>query len=114
MNVGNLTFPDCPGLLKDPCVWIADSGATTHSTPYCKNVTGNNKAAVGASLTMGNGDGEAITGYGDVTGTVCDKSGNTIQKTALKDVSLCPGGAYNLFSLTKMIELGWKLTGDKN
>ena len=44
---------------------------------------------------------------------VCDKSGNQLQCTILKDVAIVPNSGYNLFSLTKMMSAGWKLIGDK-
>ena len=111
---GQMTFPDSPRFLKDPCVWIADSGATTHSTPHADHVALKKKAGAGSSLTMGNGVGENVTGFGDIQGTVCDKSGNKVSKTKLTDVSICPQSAYNLFSLTRMVEQGWIMSGDKN
>ena len=46
---------------------------------------------------------------------VCDKSGNQLPRTILKDVAIVvPNSGYNPFSLTKMMSAGWKLIGKKN
>ena len=105
-------FPDSPTFLKNPCVWIADSGATTHSTPYSTSIT-NRKGGSGAKITMGNGIGEEVMEIGDISGTICDEAGNKIQRTTLTDVCVCPKAAYNLFSWTKMTAQGWTMRGDK-
>ena len=114
MSGDRKTFPDNAEFLKNPCVWIADSGATTHSTPHRHSVSRVKQSGTGTRITMGNGVGENVNVIGDINGTVCDGSGNKIYKTTLTDVCVCPTAAYNLFSLTKMTAQGWSLNGDKD
>ena len=48
----------------------------------------------------------------DIPGTMCDKDGNELNQGTLKNVNLLPTGKFNLFSLSKMLRLGWKMGGD--
>jgi hypothetical protein len=51
-----LTFPEETGVLDDPNLWIADTAATVHMTPYRSGIT-NVRKATGADLnTTGNGN----------------------------------------------------------
>ena len=46
---------------------------------------------------------------------MCDKEHEVeIAKATMQDVTLLPMGKYNIFSLTKMMKKGWKLSGDDN
>jgi hypothetical protein len=44
---------------------------------------------------------------------MCDKCGNELHEATLQDVTHLPDGKFNLFSLSKLLKQGWKLTGDK-
>jgi hypothetical protein len=61
-----LTFPNNPQLLNDPNVWIADSGATVHMTPYKIGMRNLRKATVEDAITMGNKRTEYATEFGDI------------------------------------------------
>ena len=37
-NVGEMELPQVCKLLSDPNVWIADTGASAHMTPYCQGL----------------------------------------------------------------------------
>jgi hypothetical protein len=50
---------------------------------------------------------------GDLPGIVCDKGGNKLNKTILKDIAIVPSSKYNLFSLMKAMKEGWELSGKK-
>ena len=111
--LGALTFPEETGLLDDPNVWIADTAATVHMTPY-RTGTSNVRKATGAdSITMGNGNQEKAAEVADIVGNMCDKYGNEIGVAKLSDVTILPTGKYNLFSVTQMMKRGWNLKGDK-
>jgi hypothetical protein len=52
---------------------------------------------------MGNGASAGAQKVGHVPGTICDKYGNQVQENSkIQDVTLIPGGKYNLFSLSKL------------
>jgi hypothetical protein len=57
---------------------------------------------------------EEATLIADIPGQVCDKNGSQLNRTTMKDVALVPNGGFNLFSITKMMSKGWKLTGEKH
>jgi hypothetical protein len=63
-------------------------------------------------ITVGNGTHEAAKGVGNIYGMATDKCGNDVGPVVLTEVTLLPTAAFNLFSLTKMIEKGWILHGN--
>jgi hypothetical protein len=109
-----MTFPQKQELLSDPNVWIRDTGATQHMTAFKKGMTNIRKAGKEDRVTMGNGHVETTTEIGDMPGIVCDKNGNKVTSTILKDVAIVPSSGYNLFSLTKLMKAGWILSGKDN
>ena len=108
-----MEFPKEYKILLDPNVWIADSGTSVHNTPNAVGLK-NIKKMDGADngLTMGNGVAEKTSAVGNLSGVMCDKSGNQLGKAMLQDVQVVPNGRFNLFSTTKMQLQGWKLGGD--
>ena len=67
--------------------------------------------------TKGNKHVKKTTKIGDIPGHICvqcDQHGNKIMHVMMKDVAMVPSSGYNLFSLTKMMLLGWKLIGEDN
>jgi hypothetical protein len=61
---------------------------------------------------MGNGQKEEIAKIGTVFGTAVNKMGKIKRQISLTDVMYLPNGKYNLVSVTKVMEKGWKLEGD--
>jgi hypothetical protein len=49
----------------------------------------------------------------DLPGMYCDKNGNNQFAINLQDVDIIPESHYNLISLTKLMEEGHKVTGNK-
>jgi hypothetical protein len=45
---------------------------------------------------------------------LCDKNGNVLNDAKITDVTHLPEGKYNLFSITKLQNEGWILSGDAN
>ncbi len=107
------SFPAKMGLLDDPDIWIADTAATVHSTPHVKGMTNLKKAGSNDAIVVGNGSNEQAGCIGDIKGVVCDKNGNQLKETVMCEVTHLSTGKFNLFSLSRMIKLGWKMTGDK-
>jgi hypothetical protein len=113
MAENGLTFPTDQSLLSHPNVWIADTAATVHTTPHKQGSINKRAASREDAITVGNGSSETASEIADIAGVVCDKHGNELHKGVLKDVTLLPTGKFNLFSLSKMLKLGWKMGGDK-
>ena len=49
-----IAFPSVTKLLKDPCVWIGDTGATKHITPHIQGMQNMKQDKSGTGITMGN------------------------------------------------------------
>ncbi len=109
-----MTVPNNAATLLDPDIWIADSGATVHSTPHKFGMHAIKKATNKDGLTMGNGSVEQASILGDIKGDMCDKHGNILQAGKLNEVTHCATGKFNLFSVTKLMKHGWTLGGDHN
>ena len=109
-----MTFPSVTELLKDPCVWIGNTGATKHITPYTQGMKNIKQDKSGTGITMGNDTVAKGTHTGDLPGIRCDHQGNQLDNVVLTNVSVVPSSAFNLFSITKMQLQGWVLGGDKD
>ena len=96
-------------LLSDPCIWIADSAATTHTTSDENGaipIDGGNGKNAGNSITMGNGTVESVAKVMNIPGVICEKNGNEVNPATLSEVSICKGANFNLFSVSKMLQDG--------
>ena len=109
-----MSFPSIAELLKDPCVWIGDTGAAKHITPHTQGMKNMKQDKSGTGITMGNDIVAKGTHTGDLPGIRCDHQGNQLDNVVLTNVSVVPSLAFNLFSITKMQLQGWMLGGDKN
>ena len=74
----NLTFPHVARLLKDPCVWIGDTGTTKHITPHIQGMQNMKQNKSGTVITMGNDAVVKGTHTGDLPGVNCDHQGNRL------------------------------------
>ena len=97
--------------LSDPNVWIGDTGATTHNTAFIEK-TVNHRSATSQDNIIG------VAGPPVQARTIvdirCEMTGERgVKKVTLKDVTYVPESRYNLFSLTKMMQNGWRLDADK-
>lgn len=100
-----MQFPAVGKLLEDPCIWIADTGASKHMSRHMQGMT--NIRTIGGAIVMGNKSKESINQVADMEGTMCDKEGNQVGEIKLLNVSVSPNIAFNLFSVTKMQLKGW-------
>jgi hypothetical protein len=93
-------FPGDQKMLTDPNVWIADTVAMVHMTPYAmgmhkiKEATANN-----AIRTIGNGTNEKALQMASVTGMRCDKHGNEFGVSKLTEVTHLPNGFFLILPL---------------
>jgi hypothetical protein len=95
-------------------IWISDTGATVHSTSNVKLAQDWRQETNNTVVVMGNGQKEEVTKTGKVTGIVKNCEGGIQGKITLSDVIFLPNGQYNLISITKVMQSGWKLEGDEN
>ena len=106
-----LAFPDDRRLLEHPNVWIADTAASVHMTPHRSGLRNLRQSKL--HVALGDQSSMASKRVGDLHGRICDRYGNELSRRIMHDVAVI-GTGYNLFSLSKLKMLGWKLFGDKD
>ena len=105
-------YYDDPVNVLDPTIWIADTGASVHSTPNL-NLTNNWQNPVDKTVViMGNEEKEEVVKVGCIKGIAKYKDATNQGKMSLSEVMYLPNGKYNLLSVTKVMRNGWKLEGD--
>ena len=95
--------------LQDPNIFVADTGATCHIKVNTQGMT--NLRRVNKSVRMGQSSVKILF-QGDYECKARQIDG-TIRKVILRDVRVAPGAGCNLLSLTRLLDLGYKLHGDK-
>jgi hypothetical protein len=106
-----MSFPDNVKILRDPNVWVTDSGATCNITPYAEGMKVNkNIEPTNIIRIMGS---ESSTMFGNLSTVMCDKNGNEKLKLKFQNVAVVPDCAFNLSSLTKQLKNGWFLSCHK-
>jgi hypothetical protein len=106
------TLPDSFELLKDPEIWIGDSGASRHSTFSPIGFYNHKNGDAEDRIMVGNGETIDPDAIRDLKVTVCNKHGVQMTDAVVKDVIYSKVARFNMFSITKCIKNGWKLTGD--
>jgi hypothetical protein len=94
----------------DPNIWIGDTAATVHMTPHEEGMV--NMKNTRGGITVGNGEVMVAKKTGDIPCELCDRHGNLVHSGRITDVALIKSCPFNLFSVTKMMREGWKLSGD--
>jgi hypothetical protein len=105
---------DLETTLMDPNIWIADTGATVHSTSNVKLAQDWKQETNNTVFVMGNGQKEEVTKTGKVTATVKNCQEGFQGNITLSVVMFLSNGCYNLISITKVMQSGWKLEGNQN
>jgi len=111
-STAGLTMAQKSFILKDPNIWVGDSGATSDSIfndmgmQSCKETK--------SSVTMGKGKSIHPKKIGDIAVTVHNKNGNEMSDAKTTDVAYIPEANFNLFSITRRLRQGFKLGGGKN
>jgi hypothetical protein len=85
-----MEFPDSMMLLNDPHIWIGDTTASFHTSPYQHDMTPDIKTVNNGSITVGNGITEKTAMYGRISGTVCNKQGAKVGRAKLTRVAYSP------------------------
>jgi hypothetical protein len=76
----------------DPNIWIADTGATIHSTSNIKLAQDWRQETNNTVVVMGNGQKEEVTKTGKVAGIVKNCEGGIQGNITLSDVMFLPNG----------------------
>ncbi len=98
------------GYVKRSDMWIADSGASNHTTVSDKgcrnkrNATGSTHGIVGESVLP--------KCELDIPCVHFDKDGAQLGEVIITNASPLPEGNFNLFSVTRLQKKGWTLTGN--
>ena len=112
-DVSQMAIADNFEILKDAEIWIADTGASNHST-FSRTGSIN---VIESDLGMTQGaTGEAVAPKSavDIPSLACDRYGNQQFEVTMTGVSLIPKGNFNIFSITRLLLAGWKIGGDAN
>jgi hypothetical protein len=97
--------------LNSPNMWIGDMGATKHST---KHKQGGINSRLSTNRTKGiYGQAVKPSMEVDLPEMYCKKSGEDQFAIKLQNVDTIPKSHYNLISITKLMEEGHKMTGNK-
>jgi hypothetical protein len=112
MTVNQMRFPDTLKLLEDPNIMIADTGATCDSTPHAEGIIKTRDARESDGISNASGKNMNAKYVGNMSAVKCDKMGDEVNRVTLPDVRVIPSAKYNLFSLTKRLRAGWKMSGD--
>jgi hypothetical protein len=99
--------------VEDPSIWIADTGATVHTTPHLELLSDNRSPEEDITVVMGNGNEEKVTTIGTVKGNAINKNGKLQGSIDLSGIMNLKNGRYNLLSVTKIMNSGWKLEGNE-
>jgi hypothetical protein len=108
----SLAFLGNMDLLYQKEFWVVDSGASKHSTSHKDSRFDIEKES--GSIILGNGDRVKMSEKGSIKGVLCDRFGKETRVATLKDVSYMPGNAFNLLSVSKLIDGGWEVSGNKS
>ena len=95
-------------VLQQPDVWICDSGASCHTT---NNLNGAVNKRRGGSSSVGHTGGAVTAEWTvDIPGRFVSADGCNLQEATLTDVSFNKSLNYNLFSLSRVLKLGWVIS----
>ena len=112
MTANVMAFGSSDKLLQDPNVFIADTGATSDTTPHFVGFSKVSDATEKDSITDASGTSISGRKVGNIKGAICDKYGNEVKEGTIRDIVHMPDSSFNLFSLTKRLNTGWTLGGN--
>ena len=114
MSMDKMEFKATAKLLEDPNVFIGDTGASSDTTASELGFRNRRAASMADRITDASGNDLSGKTVGDVSGSFCDKYGNEKCDVIIKEMVYSPSAEFNLFSLTKRLDQGWILGGNKN
>ena len=107
-----LQFPDNHAILQSPNVWIADTGASNHTSFTQQG--GINIRPSAQKIRGITGKANAATTCFDAPCTHTDKYGEEICQVKLRGVTYIPDSNFNLCSLSKLLNSGWEMSGTED
>ena len=111
VSVAKLDMPAPFDLLKEPDIWICDTGASCHSTNSLQGAT--NIRNSGISTVGHAGVPITTTKTINIPGKFVSRDGTMTMSATLTDVGYNQTMNYNLFSLSRMLVQGWRIkSGD--
>jgi hypothetical protein len=108
-----MEFPYSMKLLNDPNIWIGDTAASVHTSPYQHDMTPEGNAVKNGSITVGNGITEKTAMYRNISVTICNKQVAKVGRGKLTHAAYSPTMKFNLCSLSKLCQDGWEMKGNK-
>ena len=105
--VTGMSMANKASILRDPNVWIADTGATRDSTFDDSGMKGIEDTK--KKITMGKGKPVSSSKMGDLKVKVHNKFGEELFNARMQKVAHVPEVNFNLFSLTQRMKQGWEL-----
>ena len=100
-------------ILRDPNVFIADTGAMSGTTPFLYGLKNVEEASKEDAITDASGTNISASTHGTLKVVMCDKHGKELRGLATGGFVHMPQSELNLFSISIRAEEGWKLGGDK-
>ena len=108
------TFSTNASILDDPNCFIADTGATSDSSPHDLGMVNIKPGKIEDATSDASGKMIRASKTADLHGTICDKNGQAVCKGVIKGIAHLPRSRYNLFSISRRLDDGWKLGGDQD
>ena len=110
----NISIPKTVHELCNPAYWIADTGASVHSTGYpefihnCRKVTGKDAITAAQGATM------LPSKVGEMICAVMNKEGGLQFQLfpTVNEIHVMPQGFFNLWSITKSLTEGWQMNDE--
>ena len=112
INAAGLSMAQKSFILRDPNIWVGDSGASSDSTFDDSGMV--NCKETRSSITMGKGKSVKPSKSGEIPVAVHNKNGEEMYNARMSDVAYIPDANFNLFSITRRLKQGFKLGGDVN
>ena len=112
MAANAMAFESSDKLLQDSNVFIADTGATSDTTPHFVGFSKVSDATDKDCITDASGTSISGRKVGNIKGVICDKHGNEVKEGTIQDIVYMPNSNFNLFSLTKRLNSGRTLGGN--
>lgn len=108
ISAGKLDLPLSFETLRHPSIWLADTGASSHSTNNMLGAT--NVVAKGVSSLGPVGRATEFTHTVDIPGQFMTKDGSLGLSTTLTEVGYNAKNNFNLCSLSRLLQNGWHIT----
>ena len=108
VSATKLEIPASFKILYQNDIWICDTGASSHSTPY--RLGARNKRASGSASLGHAGEAVKATSTIDLPGQFVAKDGGLGMKGTLADCNFNESLNFNLLILTRLLCSGWSIT----